>query len=55
MKAIKMWCVSQGREGPSVREINSTHQTESEHMLEELLVRCPDLLMQDLVDLVLRY
>ena len=50
MKTIRMWAVDEGEDGQrSVRPVESVENAETEELLEELLVRLPELLMEDLV------
>ncbi len=48
MKAIKLWQVNRSADGRTAVEIQTTHQTETEQLLEDLLTECPDLLMAEL-------
>ncbi len=49
MQQIKLWALEMdGATGRRAEPVNAVHNTETENMLEELLVSTPDLLMSDL-------
>lgn len=49
MKEIKLWKVSPDGKGKHTAEqLSNVNQTETENQLEEIIVRCPELLMSDL-------
>jgi endonuclease NucS-like protein len=49
MKAIKLWeIISDGSGVFNASQIDNVEKTETEEQLEEVLTRCPDLLMEDL-------
>ncbi len=49
MKEIKLWKISpDGKDKNIVEELNNVIQTETESQLEEVIVRCPELLMKNL-------
>lgn len=49
MKAIKLWEITEDEKGfPSVKPLDGIEQTKTENMLEETIVRCPDLLYDEL-------
>lgn len=49
MKEIKLWKVSPDEKGKHiVEQLTNINQTDTENQLEEVIVRCPELLMRDL-------
>lgn len=49
MKEIKLWKVSPDGKGKHiVEQLSNVNQTETENQLEEIIVKCPELLMRDL-------
>ena len=48
MKSIRLWTLTEEEGQPVARDCESLRQTETEQKLEELLVRCPDLLGEGL-------
>jgi len=50
MKAIQLWTVEErGKDGKVAKPVEELRNTETEEMLEELLVRSPEVLMKNLV------
>lgn len=49
MKEIKLWKLSGDEQGNHIaKQLNNVSQTETENQLEEVIVRCPDILMKDM-------
>ena len=48
MEEIRLWKVSGSKDSPTVTDISSVAQTQTEEMLEEVLVRSPSLLSDGL-------
>ena len=49
MKGIKLWkIVNEEKDGPSILDIESVDKTETEHELEEVITRSPEMIMDDL-------
>lgn len=49
MKEIMLWKIKEdGSQGLSAEKIQSVKETETEEQLEEVITRCPELLMEDL-------
>ncbi len=49
MKKLQLWSIEPGSTGEVAQPIESVSSAETEAKLEDLLVRCPDLLMSDMV------
>ena len=49
MKEIKLWeIVPEGKNGLDVKKIEDVSETETENQLEEVITKCPELLMREL-------
>ncbi len=49
MNEIRLWQIVEDKDkGPKVFQLDSVHQTKTEELLEEIIVRHPDLLLKDL-------
>ena len=48
MKEILLWKIKQDNHDLDIEKIQSVRQTETEEQLEEVITKCPELLMEDL-------